>query len=229
MKYIPVVIVMTTYFPSDHLERLFVAKKACDSWELNLKYDGDVRLHIADDGSKIWDARTRFRGYPISRSWQSRHGIGASLNEGFHVAFETFDTPLVIAPMDDWSLVADIDITPWAEMLLENPSIGVIRLGPPHPGVTGTCLPFSPQWQGWVLKQDRHHYSFGHRPAIYHKRMIDYYGWFKEDCDAYECERDYNERFCSQPNGPDVVLALPHPWLHLDSVELAGIDPRRDK
>jgi len=47
----------------------------------------------------------------------------------------------------------------------------------------------------------------------------------REDINAYECERLYNERFC-QAGGPDIALALPHPWRHIESVELAGVTPR---
>lgn len=58
-----------------------------------------------------------------------------------------------------------------------------------------------------------------------HERWIDTYGWFDEGQDAYETERLMNDRFIALP-GPDVVLALPHPWLHVgDDAEMAGIVP----
>lgn len=221
MPYPLVTIVMTTYFPPKDLVRKATALTAGISWRQHLKYySGKINLHIADDGSENpvtqgWDATTF--------SQQNRQGYGASMNVGFAKAFES--SPLVLHAVDDWAVESDFDITPWVKLLIEREDVGMVRLGPPHPNTSGTIQMLTDDWQGWGLVMDRKGFAFGTRPALYHKRFIDAYGWFTERVSALECERIYNEKFCSTP-GPDIVLALPHPWMHLDSPSLSGLEPK---
>lgn len=231
MKYPPVTIVATTYFPDgpDGDLRFDVFRKAVESWEEFLHYDGELHLHIADDGSKKGYAPT-FRGEDATHTWQDRHGVGASLNIGFKLAFKR--SPIVAAFMDDWALTQRFDLTPWVHLLLTKRTVGQVRLGPPHPNNTGHIFPMTELWQGWAMLLDFQGFAFAHRPALYHQRLFDFYGWFKEDCSAIECEQHYsdivnNTALLVPPGGcPEIVLALPHPFKHLDSVELAYIDPK---
>lgn len=225
-EYPPITIVMTTYFPSgdDGDKRLATAALTVKSWVREMHYLSAIRLHVADDGSDdyydnfVWS----FDDIPATYSKQNRRGVGASLNAGFRQAFKL--SPIVLYCVDDWLLMEPLVLTPWVKLLLEREDVGMVRLGPPHPKISGTVETFTEDWQGWGLRLNRLGYAFGHRPALYHKRMIDSYGWFAEDCDAMVCEKKYNAGFC-QSSGPDIVLALPHPWQHLESVELGFIDP----
>lgn len=214
-----VTIVMTTYFPPgpDGEKRRKVAQQALDSWGKFL-LGADILLHVADDGTENFQSDFK-SSWEISYSSQGRHGVGASLNQGFWLAFKR--SPFVLYLVDDWELTTPFDLDPWIRLLEEDESIGVVRFGPPHPHLTGTVVHND---FGWHLRLDRHHYAFSHRPALYHHRMLKAYGKFPEDCNAYDCERLYNEIFCSR-QGPNVVYALPYPWQHLESVELAGITP----
>lgn len=237
MDFPPVTIVMTTYFSEDRdgNVRRTAARMTLKSWKKYLKYAGQLDLIIAHDGagndegtdnigkfhkdaSAIWDREV------TTFSPSGRHGVGRSLNLGFRSAFKL--SPIVLYAVDDWALVQDFRIIPWVQLLLEREDVGMVRLGPPHPGTEGRVEAFTDNWQGWGLRLNRKEgFAFGHRPALYHKRMIDYYGWFKEDCSAIECEKDYANRFNEDELGPDMVLALPHPWQHLDSISMSGIDP----
>jgi hypothetical protein len=224
MSRAPITVVMTTYFPDgmDGAMRVDTAKLTLASWKKHLKYDGEIRLHVADDGSPAHHLES-FLAYASpwldSSSGQERHGVGASLNSGFLAAFQT--SPLVLYAVDDWELMDAFDLTPWADLLIDDPEVGMVRYFP-HPWLTGTIQTFP---QGWGMKLDRHHFAFGHRPALYHKRMIDAYGWFDEDVNAYDCEALYNTRFCGMA-GPEIVLGLPSAWEPVpDSIELAHIDP----
>lgn len=232
-----VVVIMTTYFPDgeEGKQRLLHATiPTFNSWEAHLKYSaypGGEGIHVvqADDGTSKENYVTFgwFRGYLCTSTLQKRKGVGASLNSGFRRAYEVFgpDT-IVLYAVDDWALTQDFDISPWVQLLLEREEVGMVRLGPPHPNTSGVVQAYTENWQGWGLHLYRTDYAFGHRPALYHKRMIDYYGWFKEDCSALECEKDYSDRFVEKALGPNIVLALPHPWQHLESIELAYIDPK---
>jgi len=223
----PIKVVMTTWFPPGaEQKRIRAAQTAYRSWVNNLSYEGELSLHIADDGSDenllgrieagsplLWTNNTTY-------SRQERRGVGASLNAGILQAVG--EEALVLYLVDDWELLQPLDLTPWAKLLMTEESIGMVRLGLPHPDLTGKII-HHPDCD-WYMKLDRHHFVYAHRPSLYHQRFFDAYGLFAEGVNAYECERLYNEKFCNQ-SGPDIVLALPHPWRHIESVELAGVVP----
>ena len=215
----PITIVCTTYFPPGEAgeDRADAAARAVELWDSHLHYERGIELHIADDGSSCFDKYEPYIyfgcGFTLSR--QDRHGVGASLNAGFKQGFK--NGPLVAYFVDDWATVDDFNLTPWAQLLLENEDIGCVRLGPPHPNLRGRVEMFQ---QGWALRLDRYGVVCAHRPALYHKRFYDYYGPFDEDCSALECERLYNERYCADKNGPEIVYALYYPWFHVDTLRI---------
>ena len=222
--YPPVTIVMTTYFPegSDGRHRRDVASHALYSWEDNLGYKGQLRIHIADDGSYC-DFKTDWEYVTYTR--QERMGVGSSLNKGIQQAFEVSD--FVLHAVDDWLLVKEFDLTPWVRVLLEREDIGLVRLGPPHPHIIGQAECLIEGIYDWGLILKRKYYAFATRPFLLHKRFIDAYGWFEEGKSAVEVERLYNERFCSM-SGPDIVYALPHFWEHAQSISMSEIEPGRE-
>lgn len=212
----PVTIVCTTWFV--HPERVKVAEETLLSWQQNLHYDGDIILHIADDGSDLsWEPEKIWDG-PTTYSRQERQGVGASLNAGFKKAFAT--SPYVLYMVDDWSLEQPFDISPWVYLLQQREDVGIVRLGPPHPHLLGRIEPMTELWQGWALRLDRHGLVVGHRPELFHQRMIASVGWFDEKVNAQECERLYSVRWAAKQDSPDIVLALPHPWYHIDQADL---------
>lgn len=226
----PLLMLATTYFPPDDRggDRAVIAQRTINSWRERLRYDGPTHLHVADDGSlKILVRIALERGAQVpafdtmTTSVQARHGVGASLNEGIE-AQKRLGAVMLYA-VDDWLLTTEFDVTPWVQLLLDDKSVGAVRLGPAHPGLTGTVAAFP---SGWGLRLNRHNFVASQRPTLFHQRFWDAYGRWPEDVNAYECERIFNERFC-EGLGPDVVLALPHPWQHQDGPELADIDPTK--
>lgn len=216
MDFPPVTIVMTTWFVDK--QRVELAQETLYSWRTHLEYDGELRLHIADDGSLLsWEPEAWW-GDKVTYSRQERRGVGASLNAGFRQAFEI--SPLIAYFVDDWILQDPLDITPWAYLLLQRDDVGIVRLGPPHPYLRGEILPYTELWQGWGMKLDRYGLTVGHRPELFHKRWIDYYGWHDERVNAQECERLMSVRYAEKAGGPDIVYALPHKFFHyhLDTV-----------
>lgn len=223
MNWPDIEIVMTTWFPPDERgpKRLEIAKQALTTWVDRLIYQGEVILHIADDGSgierqlEVLLATWLGEGH-ITR--QSRRGVGASLNAGMGCAFA--GGRLVLYLVDDWSLTQPFDITPWATLLEHDDSIGMVRLGLAHPDLTGKVC-HDPESGQYFLRLDRHHYAFGFRPALFHRRMS---GPFAEEVSSNEAERLYAERY-GRGTGPDIALALLHPWEHLYGVELSAVEP----
>lgn len=223
----PITIVVTTWAPNNddgHLRRQ-TAHAALASWLEYLNYDGEIRIHIADDGSTLPGYINELCDlWGATLSQQVACGVGASLNAGLQKAFSQGDLALYL--VDDWMAVERVDLTPWTKLLIARDDIGMVRLGPPHPGLTGTVeMGIEGEWQNWLLRLDRHHYAYGMRPALYHRRFYDAYGPFEERCSSLECERMYNERF-GLMDGPDIVLALPHPWQHIYGTEFSAIDPK---
>lgn len=232
---IPITIIMTVWFVDEQRKQL--AEDTLKSWSDYLFYEGDINLHVADDGSTLpWKVKTAYQlGFPARRrmhitySRQERHGVGASLNAGFKKAFET--SPIVLYMVDDWQLTERFDITPWVQLLEEREDVGIVRLGPPHPYLRGEIMPYTSNWQGWAMKLDRYGLTVGDRPMLVHKRWTDYYGWRTEDINAQECERLASVKYAEFPNGPDIVYALPHPWFHyhLDTVpSTSHIEPEKE-
>ena len=207
---IPVTIVMSTWF--NIKQRVKVAQEALSSWDANLKYDGELRLHVADDGSTLnW--KPKWEG-PITYSRQERHGVGASLNAGMKEAFKT--SPIWAYFVDDWVLQEPLDITPWVQALEENETMGIMRLGPPHPFLRGYVEMVTTNWQGWAMKLDPYGFCVGHRPELFHKRWTDRYGDWEEDINACEVERRATVKWADDPDRLGIYYALPHKFFHYD-------------
>jgi hypothetical protein len=125
--------------------------------------------------------------------------------------------------VDDWELVAPLNVTPWVDVLATEQSIGCIRLGAVNPFMrNGELLRFLSA--GYAIRWERYSYYWSQRPAVYHSRFRDAYGPFPENVDALVVDRQYNEHICAS-DGPDVVLVLHEPWIHQESIELGDITP----
>lgn len=223
-------IVITTYFDADHgAERVRAALEAARTWKKYFDHK-HFHIHVADDGSVdkyltfyVNNLKKIFTHEEFTLSSQQRQGVGASLNAGIRHALERSDMFLYL--VDDWSLTRPFHLEPWIQALEDDWTIGMVRLGPPHPNIRGKIrmLP-----SGWVMVLDRYGYAYGQRPALYHQRFHEYYGAYPEHCSALECERMYNLYYANNFLGPDIVLALPDFWQHIDTVSMSGWEPQDD-
>lgn len=235
-------IACTTWLPPGYEElRATTFHRAVRSWSSNLNYDGEIGLHVADDGSDsksfqrlIVEPLNWLRG-PVTFSSQDRHGVGASLNAALR---QTDDTPLILHAVDDWEVIESFDLSIWADILLRNEDVGMVRFFP-HPDLTGKIRRFRKfteeedaniskglgGWGHYSLELDRHHFAFATRPFLAHRRFFDRYGTFLENVSACEAEQHYNETFCRETDGPKVLLALPQHWEQLYSVALSDVKP----
>lgn len=213
-------------------KRVLAAQKTIESWDEHLQYDGEIHLHIGDDGShpalaeELLEfaslATDNFAGIHASR--QERHGVGASLNAGQKYAFDEVVTPITLYAVDDWSLTAPLDLNPWVRVLREVTDVGAVRLGPPHPGIQGTVEHVGDN--RWILDlAPCGGYVASQRPTLWHSRFFDTIGHWKEDCSSLECEADMNDRWYAAKGNPRIALALPHPWDHIYTVDVSDVDP----
>lgn len=227
-----VTLAISTYAPpgDDGEARNLAVRETLTSWMQYLHYrDGGFRVHIADDGSEFpghVDSLVRLlEGYwPVTTSRQERRGVGASINASFRQAYLT--SPILFFCHDDWGLTKHCDVTTWVDLLEKDEHIGMIRLGVPHPNIRG-WVKFYPG-HGYALVLDRYGYTYAQRPALYHKRFTDYFGWWEEGESANECERMYLEKV-NTLTGPDVILAFDYPWTHVESITLSALVPEGKK
>ncbi len=236
-----ITVVMSTWAPAGGRgdARVVAARQALESWQKNLRYDGEIVLHVADDGSSHGDYGVSIDTPPASWwkgektfSRQEGGGVGASMNAGFRQAFA--HSPLAFYVVDDWLLLEPFDLSPWAWLLGESTELGLLIFGPPSSGVRG-------RWEQIMIgepyrldaSKDPHNqiylfvpepteatpprwcYGYTQRPGLYHKRFVQKHGWMDENDSSIWSERFYNERWSKNGGG---MIGWPHVqnyWRHV--------------
>ena len=227
-----VAIIQTVWFPPlGSRERLGVARRSLESWA---RFTGaTLRLHIADDGSDADLLDIHSAPWPrATRTVTPRLGCGGSLNAGLHYVIEHEIADLIFYGVDDWELVEDLDLTP-SIALLESGAADIVRFGPTHPNLRGRVARSDIPGAEWSLLYDWDGggYVFGWRPALYHRRLFDRFGYFAEGVAAIEAERIYNEHLFNRcPETRPRVFHAPNctlagPFRHIDTVELGEDNP----
>jgi glycosyltransferase involved in cell wall biosynthesis len=207
--------------------RMECAINSLRTWAKRLMYDRRLAIHVADDGSDddllqtfVREVRNIFSLHTFSR--QERQGIGASLNKGFGVAFQE---GLGLYIQDDLALEAPIDLT-FPARLLEQEDVGAVRVGIPHPDITGAVryFPGLHDRDCWAMVVDPHHYVASFRPFMAHPRFGKYLPFMVGES-AEQTERDFNERYCREPS-LKVLQWIPCPWKHQHVVNLGVVEPK---
>lgn len=240
----PITILMTTWAPAgeEGEKRAAAAEAAVASWGQHLEYDGEVRLHVADDGSSLpgyavsvdtppatwWPS-------PVSFSRQEARGVGASINAGWDHIKQAGGLCLYL--VDDWLALAPFDLRPWAD-LLQDETMGMVMFGPPYAGVVGRVEMHTKTNALWIgSRPDPHNQLYmlrpssnvnaviyAQRPALYHPRFWQRWGPMLEDVGAVCAEETYNERWRAS-GGDDIVLSLYQPFRHIEGTEFGIIHP----
>ncbi|KKL60762.1 hypothetical protein LCGC14_2202080 [marine sediment metagenome] len=222
-------ILVTTYAPAHGDLRIRAAKRSLESWKEHLKFSGALHVHVADDGSypELDYGETFWRELigdwaTVSFSRQERIGLGASLNAGLAACKEI--TPFMLYAMDDWSLVAALDIDPWVQILEDNADVGCIRMGQPSGAVKGgRGRRFGLHV---TVSFERYAFYWSLVPALYHQRFFDSYGPLPHGSPAL-MEKEYNANICRR-EGPAVLVAMLMPWQHLWSIKTGDVEPGQD-
>lgn len=187
-----------TFSPDADHPRTKYARDCLGSLLLNLGYEGELRYHMADDGS--WpghvDNLAAMFGpdrAPPSHSDSHRAGYGASYNAMTNTV-HGFPDELVLCVEDDWYLMRPLDLTPLARCL-EDARINCVRLN--YLGIAGDR-----SMRGYIIKPipgqtmllldpecaDYHLWSAGPRlETVAFQRQL---GLFREHCSAGEMEID---------------------------------------
>ncbi len=230
-----ITVVMTLFIPPTEggFARLKGAKQTLLSWGRHMKYAGAIRVHIVNDSTELDaseveggpDALARFSAFPVVVSHTHGRGLGGGFNLGVQQAL--LESPLVLYADDSYSLVEDIDLTPWARVLLEHEDIGAVSLMPPRPGLTGGYCGYfhNIRTEGVAgMTFPKEGYVWNGRPLLYHSRFFGAYGLTPEGCSGYEWENAYSQHYNETP-GPGVFFGFIDPWQHVWSGVRLGDKP----
>ena len=213
----------TTYYPdtpAGEQRMLQFTEQVAISWRLGLEYEGDVECIAVDDDSPLaWEPNQAIDS--VFRL--TRGGVGQSLNALFDMAAK--EDAILLYAVDDWFLTYPYDVTKWAR-LLDDREIVQVRLGPAHPNLRGTIRHFDGPF-ALELHRAGDGFVASHRPTLFNPSEWQLaYGRWAEGVNAYDCERMMNERVHETPgDGRLHLLALEHPWEHMDSIELGDVTP----
>ncbi len=204
--YPPVIVLIVTF------RRLRLAVETINSVKANLIYP-NIGFHIADDGSgpEYVDALREAIGntYSVTVSNAARGGVGKNMNLGIHAVLDRGDLWMHIE--DDWILNEPLDLLPCVQLLMEDDTVGMVRLGRLSAGLTGESIAGANKlW--WRLKKNSDTYIFSGNAALRHRRFHSHYGPYKEGLMPGQTELDYCNKFNSK-KGPDIVWPA---WLNTE-------------
>ncbi len=197
-----VIVLLITY------RRLSLALETIRSIKEKLIYP-DIGFHIADDGSGpeyINRLKDELKDYEVTVSDSARAGVGKNMNLGIQACLKRADFWLHLE--DDWVLKEPLDLRPCVQLLEENPTIGMVRLGRLTANIKGEVLAGANKlW--WNLFKNSDTYVFNGNASLRHRRFYETYGPYMEGLRPGETELSYCNRFFNT-TGPSIV----HPaWL----------------
>lgn len=215
----PIVIVLLTYQRTDYALRTVRAANQ------RLRYQGELRWYVADDGSDpahvdavldtIHDTVQPYgSGLPCSflGRHSARRGYGGNANDAWRVC--DGETPLTFWLEDDWALESDLDLTPYARLLLARDEVGMVRLGHLNLDIRGRTWGHDGHVY-WLLDRAPHHEGtpvFTGHPSLRHRRYRETYGWYPEGRTPGDTELAYAYQFRTGPaEGPGIVWPASYP------------------
>ena len=168
-----VTVALFTYLPHEGSERAVYAQRTLIAALNHLKFGGDLRFHIADDGShpghveNLMAIVKRHTGKAPTTSDGKRGGYGASWNAMTGVVHQWPDDK-VLCLEDDWVLLEDLDLDPLVTAMdASNGDLRCVRLG--YLGWTDPLFGELLRWEGQTFlmldpdSPEKHVFSGGPR------------------------------------------------------------------
>lgn len=233
-------VVITTYCPSDGHPRGEYLASVLNSLRRRLESSEPIRYVIANDGNPCdphIECCPTAKYEDVTVVGGGRVGIGGSLNRA--IGSTVLPDDLWLYTTDDWLLIDRLDLTQAIKLIRQPEKVSTVydyvRLGPPHPNIW--CMTKFHADIGWWLQLSAMNggFVFATRPFLATRSFYDKIGPFKEQCDAYECERDYADRVNTYankaPRGMFLGMAevvqsnLEGPWVHVGEVEVGRTYP----
>lgn len=203
---VPIVIILQTYKRTD------VALRTIRAARERLSYQGDLVWYIADDGSPAEHLSAVRELLPEAPYHSERRGYGGNSNAAWRMADAV--SPLTLWLEDDWELTQPLDLTPFADLLMERPEIGMLRLGVLNLDIKGRTWGHAGRLY-WTLDHIPHHDGtpvFTGHPSLRHVRYRDAYGWYPEGLVPGDTELAYAYQYrIGAIDGPAILWPVDYP------------------
>jgi glycosyltransferase involved in cell wall biosynthesis len=201
-----VTILIVTYDRPDEIRRTLAALVN------HLHYSGELRWHIADDGtpgSYLDDLRRDFPVLNLARSVTQRGGWGVNVNTALRAA----TTDLVFLCEDDYVAQRAADLDRGVIVLAAQPGIGLVR----YDGIGGhvgmnlwLCEARQEERTVNYLEIDRRHSAhlnvYSNRPHLKHRRFHDAVGYYAEGLSLGFTEESFAHRVKDADPGCGVAI-----------------------
>ena len=200
----PLVVILLTYERTEYTLRTIAAARKF------LRYP-DIRWYIADDGSRMehLDAvRDALRDERVcGEHWLVGGSYGASANRAWDFSHRVGRLTLWLE--DDWELTRELDVRPYADLLMDDDRLGMVRMGYLNLGMKGMTFGHRGTLYWWLKRPladgSEDAYVFTGHPSMRHWRMREWYGPYTEGRSPGETELDYAWQFITKGNGPGIV------------------------
>jgi glycosyltransferase involved in cell wall biosynthesis len=206
-------VVMTTW------NRTELAKKCLSSMRDNLVYE-NLHWHIADDGSReghVEELMSVLSPYPVTFTDAKRGGVGRSKNLALQYIYNINPNAITLLTEDDWFLdMPKFDLSLYADLLISNPKVGLIRLGYLSHGLSADLVGDVEgygQMCYWRIKPNSDQYAYSGQISLRSPKWYQTIGYHKEGVNAGQEELDMCGRFNNYPNPPEILWPanlLPH-------------------
>ncbi len=166
----------------------------------------NIGFHIADDGSgedyvKKLLAEIGGSYSVVTTDAAQQGGVGLSMNMGIKAVLTRADYWLHLE--DDWVLPGPLDLRPCVQVMAEDDTVGMVRLGRLSAGLEAESYSGAGKlW--WRLKRGSDTYVFSGNAALRHRRFHDAYGPYKAKLHPGQTELWYCDRF-NRREGPDIL------------------------
>ena len=186
-------------------ERTEYAVRTIRAAKRYLVYNPGLQWFIADDGSKpdhIDAIRNEISDCYAVGLWSEHNSYGRSCNEAIHKTRECGE--LMFFLEDDWELLYPLDLWPYADLLHEDTSVGMVRLGYLNAGVKGETFGHLGSLY-WRLSCESPYIFTGH-PSLRHMRFHDHAGEYTERLQPGETELAMAWKYKTSPDPrPSIV------------------------
>lgn len=189
----------------------------------NLKYDGRLLWYVASNcGNQDHHAAVlgALDGQTVIGQHNEPSTCGVSWNRGLVECYR--HTPLLFVLEEDWTLPGPFDLTPYAHLLMHDPTIGMIRFGTLTLGMQ--CEVIGRYGRLYLQISKQRQYAYSGNPHLRHVRLNQAVGLYNEVIEPSpgDVEIDFDYRF-RQVEGIEIVRPADLPGLgifqHIGSVQ----------
>ena len=201
--------------------RTNVACATIDHLVKNLKYP-NLKWCISDDRSTDKNhveilvqrfLKNNIRDVKVLRTDDEHYGLGASMNNALKYAWTNGD--IILTMEDDWILQKELDLTYYAKILREDENVSLIRLC--YIDQRHILEPYNENLDS--VRQSTNNFIFNNQCGLRHKRIYDFLGYNKENCNGDDQEKYIRDRYNDMTNFGETYKVLWPNKLKKDSMD----------